>query len=112
VKLLFDENVSARRIDLLADEFPGSAHVDTVDLRGKSDEDVWSCACSGGFIIASKDRDFVEMSFLRGHPPKVILLRIGNAGTVSTAALLRKYVAVIERFVADPDSSLLELAEG
>ena len=111
MKLLFDENVSARLIDLLADEFPGSAHVDTAGLRGRPDEDVWSCAFSGGFIIASKDRDFVEMSFLHGHPPKVILLRVGNAGTGRIAALLRAHVVVIERFAEDPDSSLLELME-
>ena len=111
MKPLFDENVSTRLIDLLADEFPGSEHVDTVGLRGMPDEEVWSCASSGGFMIASKDRDFVELSFLRGHPPKVILLRIGNAGTARIAALLRGQVEVIGRFAADPDPSLLELVE-
>ena len=110
MKILFDENVSARLVGLLADEFPGSTHVETVRLRGRTDEEIWSHAADGGFMIASKDRDFAEMSFLRGHPPKVILLRVGNAGTTRIAAFLSEQKA-IERFVAAPDSSLLELVE-
>jgi len=30
VKLLFDENLSARLVELLAPEFPGSVHVEQV----------------------------------------------------------------------------------
>ena len=33
------------------------------------------------FAIVSKDSDFREGSFAEGHPPKVIWLAVGNAGT-------------------------------
>ena len=33
-KLLFDENLSFRLVELLAEPFPGSAHVNDVGLHG------------------------------------------------------------------------------
>ena len=33
MKLLFDENLSRRLVDLLASEFPGSSHPDLTELR-------------------------------------------------------------------------------
>jgi len=51
------------------------------------------------------------MSFVRGHPPKVVLLRVGNAGTLAIEALLRRCVQDLERFDADDVQSLLELTD-
>ncbi len=40
MKLLFDENLSASLVELLAPEFPGSVHVEQVLGRGRSDAEV------------------------------------------------------------------------
>ncbi|MBW2397188.1 MAG: DUF5615 family PIN-like protein, partial [Deltaproteobacteria bacterium] len=37
MKLLFDENVSPKLVGLLQSEYPQSAHVHDVDLRGAPD---------------------------------------------------------------------------
>jgi len=58
VKLLFDENLSARLVELLAPEFPDSIHVEQVLGRGRSDAEVWEFARANGYVIASKDNDF------------------------------------------------------
>ena len=81
VKLLFDENVSSKLTSLLEDLYPGSAHVRDLGLSGASDNRVWEHAKANGFVIVSKDDDFRQRSFLRGAPPKVVWLQVGNAGT-------------------------------
>jgi len=40
VKLLFDESLSARLVELLASEFSGSVHIEHVLGRGRSDAEV------------------------------------------------------------------------
>ena len=80
VKLLFDENVSPKLPQLLANEYPGSVHVRDVGLGGADDQQIWDYGRARGFTIVSKDTDFRERSFVGGFPPKVIWLDVGNAG--------------------------------
>jgi len=63
VKLLIDENLGARLVELLAEEFPGSVHVEQALGRGCADADVWQHAIANGFAIVSKDNDFRQRSF-------------------------------------------------
>lgn len=49
-------------------------------LPSRTDES-WDYAGFHGFVIVSKDNDFRQLSFLKGPPPKVVWLSIGNAGT-------------------------------
>ncbi|MHA7838025.1 MAG: DUF5615 family PIN-like protein [bacterium] len=72
MKLLFDENVSFKLAEKLADVYPESAHVRSVGLTGARDHDIWDFASAEGFTIVSKDDDFRQLSILRGAPPKVM----------------------------------------
>jgi predicted nuclease of predicted toxin-antitoxin system len=94
-------------IDLLADEFPGSAHPRQLGMRGASDTSLWEYAREKGFAIVSKDNDFRQRVFLDGPPPKVIWLSIGNAGTAAIADILRSRVAHIEDFDRSAQEGLL-----
>jgi predicted nuclease of predicted toxin-antitoxin system len=107
VKLLFDENVSARLVGLLDAEYPSSAHIEQIIRRGCTDTEVWEYARANGFTIASKDNDFRQRAFLYGPPPKVVWLDVGNAGTDAIAALLRERSADLKRFGAATDTALL-----
>jgi predicted nuclease of predicted toxin-antitoxin system len=46
---------------------------------------------------------------LRGAPPKVIWLRIGNCTTDEVAQLLRQHLGDIRRFAEDTEVTFLEL---
>jgi predicted nuclease of predicted toxin-antitoxin system len=81
MKLLFDHNLSPRLLTRLADIFPDASHVALVGLERASDEIVWAHAQAHGHIIVTKDADFSDFSVLRGFPPKVIWIRIGNCTT-------------------------------
>lgn len=109
MKLLFDENLSRRLVALLAAEYPGSEHVETAGLLAADDLTVWRYAASNNLAIVSKDSDFRHLSLLRGAPPKVIWLRIGNGPTAAAAALLRGRLVDVQAFDADPKASLLVL---
>lgn len=108
-KLLFDENLSPRLVRLLAGPFPASVHIDDVGLHGCPDGDVWSYAREQGFVLVSKDNDFRQLSFLRGAPPKVVWLRIGNAPTQAVVDLLRSRKTDVESFVRDEETALLTI---
>jgi predicted nuclease of predicted toxin-antitoxin system len=107
VKLLFDENLSARLVALLQSEYPGSAHIEQLLGRGRGDGEVWEHARANGFAIASKDNDFRQRAFLLGPPPKVVWLSVGNAGTDAIAALLKARAGDLGRFDANPEEALM-----
>ena len=81
MKLLFDENLSSRLVELLAADFPGCTHIEILGMRGAADTVVWNYAREHGYTIVSKDNDFRQRAFLDGPPPKVVWLSVGNAGT-------------------------------
>lgn len=110
MKLLLDENLSHKLGARLAAAFPDTAHVDRLGLHGQPDTAVWRYAAEHGFVLVSKDDDFRQLSFLRGHPPKVVWLVVGNAVTAVIAELLLRNRVRIEAFAADPDDALLTLA--
>ena len=60
-------------------------------------------------MIVTKDDDFRQLSFLRGAPPKVVWLVVGNAGTERIAELLEDRRKVIETFATNADEALLLL---
>lgn len=109
MKLLFDQNLSPRLVRALADLHPGSTHVREVGLKAADDEIVWSYAANNGFAIISKDGDFRQMSFLYGHPPKVIWIKRGNCSTSKVEEILRTNHSHLLEFEADKDTSLLVL---
>jgi predicted nuclease of predicted toxin-antitoxin system len=110
VKLLFDENLSARLIADFAAEFPGSTHVHTVGLAGATDLAVWTYARDQACTLISKDDDFRHLSLVRGAPPKVIVLRVGNASTDQVEAFLRGRLLWIKNFELSAQESLLVLS--
>jgi predicted nuclease of predicted toxin-antitoxin system len=109
LKLPLDENLSARLIASVDDLYPDSSHVEQCGLSGAADEQVWRFARDNAFAIVSKDSDFSELSVLRGSPPKVIWLRIGNCTTTRAGFLLRDAFPRIEAFLAASEENCLVL---
>ena len=109
---VLDANVSHKLVRTLASEYPSSAHVRDVGLRGAEDHQIWDHARAHDFAIVSKDTDFRERSYVEGFPPKIIWLDVGNAGTVVIATLLRNELERIERFATLEETSVLILSIG
>ena len=109
MKLLLDENVSDRIVQRIADLFPGSTHVKSVDLKEADDRIIWDWAKEHGFAIVSKDTDFYQRAVVFGSPPKFIWLRVGNWPTSMITNLLRSRSEIIGQFVESETESLLVL---
>ena len=109
MKLLFDQNLSPRYRDDLADLFSDSEHVSLVGLGNSPDREVWEYARSNDYCIVTKDSDFSDLVVLEGHPPKVILIRRGNCSAREVDQLLRERQVAIESFGEDEQLSVLTL---
>ena len=54
MKLLFDENLSPKLVQLLADDFPESVHVHDIGLSGADDKTIWRYAADNGLLIVAR----------------------------------------------------------
>ena len=109
MRLLFDQNLSPRLVQLLADLYPNSSHVPDVALGQAEDRDVWTFAQEHGFAIVSKDGDFRQGSFLLGAPPKVIWVRLGNRTTRDIETALRSSRVQLQEFDSSEEATLLTI---
>jgi len=109
MKLLFDQNLSFKLCQTVADRFPTSNHVRLLGLSEADDQALWDYAKVNGFTIVSQDVDFAEMAALLGAPPKVIWLRAGNQSTADISTLLRRHTELIMTFGNDDDTACLEI---
>ena len=109
MKLLFDHNVSPDLVRRLADLFPESSHVFPLNLHTEDDTVVWRYAREHELTVVSKDADFAELSMLRGFPPKLIWLRLGNCRTEDVELVLRSNYLSIRQLVEGGESGILSL---
>ena len=109
MKLLYDQNLSPRLVNSIADLYPDSDHVFNLNLDQASDNEVWDFALDRDFAIVTKDADFGDLSLLQGFPPKVIWIRRGNCSAQEIENLLREKSPAILSHHNDPESGLLIL---
>ncbi len=109
MKLLFDQNLSRKLVNRLADLFPDSSHVQFHNLTEADDSEIWEFAKSHDFCIVTQDADFADRSRLYGSPPKIIWLRCGNTPTSTVEAILRSGAETIQEFIDTPLLDCLEL---
>jgi predicted nuclease of predicted toxin-antitoxin system len=60
-------------------------------------------------VLVTKDEDFHRLSVIRGAPPKVAWVRLGNCTTADVECLLRQYANEIRRFAEQNEATFLEL---
>lgn len=109
MSLLIDENLSPQLVRLLQDIFPGSLHIETAGLLSTEDDDIWEYARNRSLIVLTKDSDYRQLSLDHGHPPKVILIRIGNCRVREVKSLIRDHYDEIMALEQDPDRGIIEL---
>ena len=109
MKLLVDENLPPRLVHDLDDLFPESAHVSSIGLGSTPNAVLWEHAKTYGFAFLTKDKDFANLSFALGAPPKVILLHTGNCTTAELVRMIRKNAVRFSEFEKDTKRGLLVL---
>ncbi len=109
MKLLFDQNISFRILRKIETLFPGSQQTKNLKLDGSSDIDIWEYASRNNYCIVTFDSDFIDISLLRGFPPKIIWLKMGNSSTVNIAEILIKNQTNIIEFLDSAENAYLKL---
>jgi predicted nuclease of predicted toxin-antitoxin system len=109
LKLLVDENLAPRLASHLADLFPGSIHVSSVNLGSTADAVLWDYAKENGFAFLTKDKDFAILGIASDVPPKVILLQTGNCSSAAIEKIMRLNAIRVSDFETDLARNLLIL---
>jgi predicted nuclease of predicted toxin-antitoxin system len=97
IKLLLDANISWKLLGILKPVYGGCSHVDLIgiDVPAK-DTAIWEYARDNGYIIVTKDNDFLDLLESNGFPPKVVLVKIGNSHSKVLAELIINAKPMIE----------------
>lgn len=107
MKLLFDQNLSPRLVEALADRFPGSAHVAAFGLDRAGDRDVASFASANGFAVVTKEAGVGDLSLVVADFPRVVWIQRGNCSTREIARLLREHAEAVRALESDAEASVL-----
>ena len=110
IKLLLDANLSYRLVKKLSETYSNPTHVTRCGLtQPAKDTEIWQWAKVNNYLIVTNDEDFVNLSVVKGYPPKVIILRTGNQSTSSVAEILINEKINIEKFINQPDIGVVEI---
>lgn len=109
MNLLFDQNISFRIVKKIEDLFPGTKQIREVNLENSSDFNIWEYAKTNNFCIVTFDSDFIDISALKGFPPKIIWLRLGNTSTDNIAERIRTESKTIIDFINNTETAFLEI---
>ena len=109
LNLLFDQNISPKIVVLIQPQFPDSRQVVQVGLENASDSAIFEFARTNNFAIVTFDSDFVDLSVVKGTPPKIIWLRTGNLTTKAISSLLHSNAANIQNFLNYEENGILEI---
>ncbi len=105
--LLFDENISYRIVKFLTSHFPECKHVSDVKLKDSKDFQIWDFAKEENYTIVTFDSDFYDLSMIKGFPPKIIWLRVGNILTKDLAQILiRRKTSIVNFNIASESKDL------
>jgi len=110
ISLLLDANLSWRSIVILKIHFDDCCHVDDIGLpMPAKDTEIWNYAQKREMLIVTNDEDFLQLSTIKGFPPKVLLLRMGNQSRKFTEQTLINMKDQIKAFVESYEHGILEL---
>jgi predicted nuclease of predicted toxin-antitoxin system len=111
MKILLDQNLSHRLVPRIREAYGEVVHVRDVGLYEADDLPIWEYAKANGYTVFTRDDDFNDLYLVRGHPPKIVWLKDGNASNRELTQLLLDRYERIRHFIEDDfvDSGLLEV---
>ena len=109
MKLLLDQNLSYKLIADLESTFPGTSHVYPLGLDQSPDTEVREYAGQHAFTLLTKNTDLVDLCVLRGAPPKILWLRLGNCTTTLVRDVLMRNEPRILAFGENESDVVLSL---
>ena len=109
MKLLFDQNISFRILHKISAYFTEAKQIRSLGLENANDSEIWQYAKTHNFTIVTFDADFIDLTNLRGFPPKIVWLRIGNTTTENIAKVIIENHVKLEEFIENTEIAFLEI---
>ena len=109
MKLLFDQNISFRILHKISAYFTEAKQIRSLGLENSTDSEIWEYAKTHDFTIVTFDADFIDLTNLKGFPPKIVWLRIGNTTTENIAKVIIENHAKLEEFIENNEIAFLEI---
>ncbi len=95
--ILIDQNLSYRLAQFFKKKRVIAHHVYADELHEADDMKIWQHAEKSGYTILTKDSDFEVIQSVKGFPPKIIILKCGNAKTEKIINILdASWVQIID----------------
>jgi predicted nuclease of predicted toxin-antitoxin system len=107
--LLFDQNISFKVAKKIQNLFPEAKHLSDLKLHEAKDIEIWEFAKNNNYCIVTFDFDFIDLSVLKGFPPKIIWLHFGNSTTDQIISKIQKDYKTIQEFLFSSDAAFLEI---
>ncbi len=73
------------------------------------DDEIWNFAKANDLIIVTNDEDFIDLINLKGFPPKVILLKVGDRSREFVSNILTNRRNDIKLLWESEETGLLEI---
>jgi len=70
---------------------------------------IWEYAKQHGFMIVTRDADYLDLSTLHGQPPKIVWLRTGNQTKAAVIHLLLKSKEAITTALEHEGKACIEI---
>lgn len=87
---------------------PEARHVVSLSSQEAPDAEIWDLAVFGGYVIVTKDRDFVEWARSRTPKARILWVRLGNMRREALQARLDAAWLELESVLAS-DTTVIEV---
>jgi predicted nuclease of predicted toxin-antitoxin system len=95
---------------VLKNHYADCIHIDNTGLLYPAkDMEIWEYAKNRNMLIVTNDEDFLQLSTIKGFPPKVLLIRTGNQSRKFVEENLINLKKPVELFFVSTDQGVLEL---
>lgn len=110
MRFLLDANLSWRLVKALETQKHEVTHVNQCILpQPASDKAIWNYAIQKGYVIVTKDIDFLRLSEMHGFPPQVVLVRHQNKSWRQYAEIIKNSLPDIEKAFESEKCAIVEL---
>jgi predicted nuclease of predicted toxin-antitoxin system len=113
VRFVVDAQLPPRLARWLGDGGHEAVHVQ--DLPGGltlPDAALWDFARCEQRVVISKDKDFLDLAAVRGTPPKVMVIGLGNASTSALLSALEEALPLLIAQLERPEVGVAILGPG
>jgi predicted nuclease of predicted toxin-antitoxin system len=99
IRFIIDQQLPPMLVERLRQSGHDAIHVREIGLTAAKDSTIWEHAAKHGYVVISKDRDFVPAGGVERSP--LVWIRCGNVTNAALWRLLSRMLPDIVRMLSD-----------